>query len=321
MGRAIRQSITRLPDYPITQFSDLREFAAGLELARWTVSERSRVEIDLDVAATEMAADELFRQWILNVTLNRAAQRPRAVRAVLAGHLDDPVDDLGGERNLQLAVDQVGVELGDEQAHDPPQVVVGERLEDDDLVDAVDELGIEGPLDLAEHHLRHALVDGARVGRLEPHRALLLNEARADVGRHDDNRVLEVDTIPQAVGEVTVFEHLQQDVEDVGMRFLDFVEEHDRIRVALDLLGELTALFVANISRRRADQLRHRVLLHVLGHVEADERVIAAEQEVGQRAGELGLADAGRAEEHEAAHRTIRTLQPGARPPDGARNR
>jgi hypothetical protein len=63
------------------------------------------------------------------------------------------------------------------------------------------------------------------------------------------------------------------------------------------------------------------VLLHVLRHVEADERVVAAEQEVGQRAGQLRLADASRAEEHEAADRTVGVLQPGARATDGARHR
>ena len=111
---------------------------------------------------------------------------------------------------------------------------------------------------------------------------------------------------------MAVLEHLQQDVEDVRMRLLDFVEQDDRVRIALHLLGELPALFVADVSGRRADQLRHRVLLHVLGHVEADERVVAAEQEVRQRARQLGLADAGRTEEHEAADGPVRILQPGA---------
>ena len=91
--------------------------------------------------------------------------------------------------------------------------------------------------------------------------------------------------------------------------------------IPLHLLGELTALFVADVSGRRANQLRDRVLLHVLGHVEADQRVVAAEQEVGQRARQLGLADAGRAEEHEAADRPVRVLEPGARAADRARDR
>ena len=111
---------------------------------------------------------------------------------------------------------------------------------------------------------------------------------------------------------MAVLEHLQQDVEQVRVRLLDLVEQHDRIRVALDLLGELAALFVADVAGRRADQLRHRVLLHVLGHVEADQRVVAAEQEVGERARQLGLADAGRAQEDEAADRPRRVLQPRA---------
>ena len=174
---------------------------------------------------------------------------------------------------------------------------------------------------LAEHHVVDAAADDAAVGRLEPQRRLLLDEAGADVRRHDDDRVLEVHPVAEAVGEVAVLEHLQQDVEDIRMRLLDLVEQHDRVGVALHLLGELAALFVADVSGRRANQLRHRVLLHVFGHVEADQRVIAAEQEVGERARELGLADAGRAEEDEAADRTVRVLQAGARAADRARQR
>jgi len=35
---------------------------------------------------------------------------------------------------------------------------------------------------------------------------------------------------------------------------------------------------VTNVARRRADQLRHRVLLHELRHVKADERFLAADR-------------------------------------------
>ena len=41
--------------------------------------------------------------------------------------------------------------------------------------------------------------------------------------------------LPETVGQVAVFEHLQQDVEDVRVRLLDLVEQHDRVRVALHL--------------------------------------------------------------------------------------
>ena len=68
-------------------------------------------------------------------------------------------------------------------------------------------------------------------------------------------------------------------------------------------LGELAGLVVADVAGRRADQPRDRVLLLVLGHVDADHRVLVVEQELGQRPRQLGLADAGRAQEDEAAER------------------
>ena len=62
---------------------------------------------------------------------------------------------------------------------------------------------------------------------------------------------------------------------------------------------------------------RHGELLHVLAHVDADHRVLVVEQELGERPGELGLADAGRAEEQERADRAARVLEPGPRAADG----
>src|SRR5262245_152998 len=286
-----------------------------------TVRQAAGIQIDLDVAALEVAADELFGERVFDVALDGPAQRPGAVRAVLARLLDDPVEDLGLELEPEAAIDQVVVHLLDQELGDGPEILVGERIEHDDLVDAVDELGIEGLPDLPEHHVVDAPVDHAGVGRLEPERRLLLDEAGADVRRHDDDRVLEVHPVAEAVGQVAVLEDLQQDVEEIRVRLLDLVEQDDRIGVPLHLLGELAALFVADVSGRRADQLRHRVLLHVLGHVEADERVIAAEQEVREAARELGLADAGRPEEDEAPDRPVGRLQPGARAPDRARQR
>ena len=60
-------------------------------------------------------------------------------------------------------------------------------------------------------------------------------------------------------------------------------------------LGELAGLLVADVAGRGADQPRDGVALLELAHVEADHRVLVAEQRLGERAGELGLADAGRA--------------------------
>ena len=63
------------------------------------------------------------------------------------------------------------------------------------------------------------------------------------------------------------------------------------------------------------------MLLHVFGHVDADHRLLVVEQELRQRPRQLGLADAGRAEEDEAAERPVRILQAGARAADRVRDR
>src|SRR6266851_2559054 len=49
------------------------------------------------------------------------------------------------------------------------------------------------------------------------------------------------------------------------------------------LLGELPALFVSYIARRRADEARHGVLLHVLAHVNADHQFFVVEEKLRKR--------------------------------------
>ena len=132
----------------------------------------------------------------------------------------------------------------------------------------------------------------------------------AEVRGHDDDGVLEVDRAALRVGEAAVLEDLEQDVEHVGMGLLDLVEEHHGERLAAHRLGELAALVVADVAGRRADQAADRVLLHVLGHVELDEGALVAEQELGERLGELGLPDARGAEEDERADGRFGSLRP-----------
>src|SRR5687768_11737735 len=97
------------------------------------------------------------------------------------------------------------------------------------------------------------------------------------------------------------------------MRLFDLVEEHDRVRATPHGFGELTSLLVADIPGRRTDHARHGVLLLILGHVDPDHRVLIVEQEFGERARKLSLADAGRAEEDEAAQWPVGILQAGDR--------
>ena len=141
--------------------------------------------------------------------------------------------------------------------------------------------------------------------------------AGAHVRGHDDDGVAEVHGAALGVGKTALLQNLQQDVEHIRMRLLDLVEEHHRVRALAHGLGELAALVEAHVARRRTHQAAHRVLLHVLGHVEGQKRVLGVEQELGQRLGKLGLAHARRAQEDERTSGALRILQARAGAADG----
>src|SRR6266704_2288042 len=183
-----------------------------------------------------------------------------------------------------------------------------ERVEHDDLVDAVDEFRPE----LRLHLCHDRRLDEA--GVVARH---LLDHLRAEVGGHHHHRILEVHGAALAVGHAAVVEHLQQHVDHVSVRLLDLVEQDHAVGLAPHRLGEVPALVVADVAGRRADQPRDRVLLHELGHVDADEVVLRVEQEGGERLAQLGLADTRGAEEKETAVRTVGIRQPGAGAADG----
>ena len=146
---------------------------------------------------------------------------------------------------------------------------------------------------------------------------IFLDDRRAEVAGHDDDGVLEIHRAALAVREPAVVEHLQQHVEHVVMRLLDFVEQHHRVRLAAHGLAELPAFLVADVARRRADEPRDGVLLHVFAHVYPDHRGLVVEEKFRQRAGRLGFAHAGRAEENKRADRAVRILQSAARTAHG----
>src|SRR5438067_5401007 len=108
-----------------------------------------------------------------------------------------------------MPVGQPFRELCELQIDDLGQVLTAERLEHDDLVDSVKELRPEG-LTQRVHDLLAGLL--ARVG------AQLNNPLTADIARHDDDGVLEIDRSALTVGQPSILQNLQGDVENVWMR-------------------------------------------------------------------------------------------------------
>ena len=94
---------------------------------------------------------------VLDHVLDHAAQRPRAVVDVVA-QLDDVVLGLLGDLELDLLRPQLVAHAGQQQLDDHADLLDLQRAEDDDRVDAVQELGPELGLELVEDLLLHAVV-------------------------------------------------------------------------------------------------------------------------------------------------------------------
>ena len=106
---------------------------------------------------------------------------------------------------------------------------------------------------------------------------IFLNDRRTDVAGHDDDGVFEIDGAALAIGEPAIIEHLQENIENVGMGFLDFVEEDHTIGPAAHRFTQLAPFFIADIARRSADEPRDGVFLHVFAHVDADHGILVIE--------------------------------------------
>ena len=185
-----------------------------------------------------------------------------------------------------------------------------QRAEDDERVDAVQELRPELRLELVEDLLLHAVVlalrslllaDSAtgrkpRLVSLSSDFAPTLLVMMMTVLRKSTRR-------PLASRQVAVLQDLEQDVEHLRVRLLDLVEQHHGVALAADRLGQLAALLEADVAWRGADQPADVVALHELAHVDLDERVLGAEHELGEGLGQLRLAHAGGAQEDERADR------------------
>src|SRR5918995_1737571 len=143
------------------------------------------------VIRAELATYDAAAQGVLDVAPYGPRQRSSAelrVVALLGEELLDGVGDL----DLDALAFEVLVQASEHYVHDLQHVLLGEGLEDDDLIYPVQELGPEGSLQgLARPSLGLAEVHAVAGGETElPRREEVL---AAHVRGHDNDRVLEVD--------------------------------------------------------------------------------------------------------------------------------
>src|SRR3954463_8686714 len=197
---------------------------------------------DNPIALSEVALQDAQRQRIEHPALDGPLQRPGSVHRIVALRHDESSGPLA-QLDVNLPVLEPFQQAVNLNVHDQLHVLQAQRVEEDDLVDAVEELRPEMP----PEGFRHLPPDA--FGKIT---ALLGNELAADVRGHDYHGVLEIHRPALPVGQPAIVQQLQQDVQDFGMRLLDLVEQDDRVRAPPYRFGELTRFLVADVSRRRA---------------------------------------------------------------------
>lgn len=168
----------------------------------------------------QFAVDNQSRERFLDAFEQRAAQGADAVFALVADGGKGPLRLVG---DFDLVAESVGT--GEQplefQVDDPLHVREVERAEDDDVVDAVQELRCEGFFQRpAVFRLRGFLLGVRfRTGAVPDLRGAYCRGPRSDVGGENDYRISEIDLAPRTVGEVSLVKICNRVLKTSGWAF------------------------------------------------------------------------------------------------------
>lgn len=223
--------------------------------------------------------------------------------------------DFDGEVHAS-AVDAL-LQLGHFTHHHRLHLLAGQLLVDGDatqLVDAVAELRRSLVAQRLEHHALDLVAVQLLAASTEADAAdfFTLHIGHAQVAGADEDGVGEVDDLAVTERQLAVVHDAQQDQEDLGACLVQLVQEDDRdghIRTTLEVLqvvvgelgvvvlligGDLVAVIagalVVDVAATGALEVADRVLVHVLGHVDALVGLGIAVDEFGQQLHRVGLA-------------------------------
>ena len=224
-----------------------------------------------------------------------ALQRAGAVHRVEA-LIDDHSLGAVGYLKLQGLVGQPLSQRLHQIVDNTAEIILGEGLEHDYLVQPVEKLRPESPAQLLVYGLL-CLGGNSTVGIDTVQQVLA-----AQIAGEDDDGVFEVHRAALGISYAPVVQYLQKYIEHVRVSLFHLVEKHHGIGLSPDGLGELAALVIAHISGRRADKAADGEFLHILGHIDTHKIVLVVKKALGQTFGQLRFAHARGAKEHEGAY-------------------
>ena len=197
---------------------------------------------------------------------------------------------------------QLFFQLHQELVHHAQNDFSIERCKRNDRVNSIAEFRREHALDVG-----HLVAQGRCLGEAD---LRLVQGFSPSIRCHDDDHVAEIGFPSVVIRQCAVIHHLQQDVKYIRMRFFDFIQQQHAMGLFAYRFGEQTALIKADIARRRTDQARHGMALHVFGHIETVQRHAHRK---GQLTRDFGFSHTGRTRKQEAAYGFIRVAKTAAR--------
>ena len=226
-------------------------------------------------------------------------------RAILAGEsaLEQPFACRVGELELHTAGREQRLEHAELLVENAACHVEGHLTEDDGARQTIEKFGLEELFHLGEHGIARRDVAG------KSHTGLA-RKLRSGVGGENQQHMTEIGLASVGVSERGAIHDLEQDVENVGMRLFDLIEQQHAVGRAADGVGELSAVLVAHVAGGRTDEARHGVFLGILAHVEVHQ---LNAQLLGEHFGHFGLAHAGGADEKERGHGLVGRGETGVR--------
>ena len=99
-----------------------------------------------------------------------------------------------------------------------------------------------------------------------------------NIAGHDDDGVLEIYHASFIVCQPSIIQHLQENVPDIRMCFLDFIQQHNTVWFSPDRLCQLTALIISDIAWRSTHQPGYGMFFLVLTHVYAGHHALIIKQ-------------------------------------------
>src|SRR5262249_52587267 len=161
-------------------------------------------------------------------------QRTGAIHRIEAFPRNQSLNGVG-QFKLKILLSKSATHPGKLNIDDRSQFFLGQAVEDNDLVDAIQEFRAE----MVPQCFHNAPVALFLITGIE-------DELAPDVACHDDDGVLEIHCPPLSVGDAAIIQNLQQNIEYVGMSLFNLIEKNDAVGPATNRLAELSTFVVAD---------------------------------------------------------------------------